>query len=74
MASGVKNVTVREMFVDDLHAFVVNGKNTAPFGDKFVVSGEKAGEIDGYRARPVVGGHFALLAMRGANQIRVGGG
>lgn len=76
-AAVVGETGVREMFVDDVHGFLTNGRNDAPFGDNFFVStnwSEVAGEYDTYRARPVVGGHFALMALEGPNQIGSGGG
>lgn len=59
---------VRDMFVDDVHAFISNGQSNIPFGDRFFVStngSDGAGTWDSYRARPVVGGHFALMALNG---------
>lgn len=42
-----------------------------PFSDQYtVVAGERAGRALGWRARPVVGGHFAELAMEGAGLFR----
>ncbi|KAK3706738.1 hypothetical protein LTR37_012583 [Vermiconidia calcicola] len=35
MAPGVENEDVRDMFVNDVHAFLTNGQNTAPFSDNF---------------------------------------
>jgi hypothetical protein len=75
MASGVANTTVRDMFVDDVHAFITNGQNAVPFSDKFFVQDSdksQAGDWNGYKARPVVGGHFALLALEGAGQWKGG--
>ncbi|KAK5116690.1 hypothetical protein LTR62_007364 [Meristemomyces frigidus] len=72
MASGVANEGVRDMFVNDIHAFISNGQNAVPFSDKFHVQQNgsfDAGKWDQYRNRPVVGGHFALLAMGGAGQF-----
>ncbi|KXT00156.1 hypothetical protein AC578_3299 [Pseudocercospora eumusae] len=62
------NEDVKDMFVDDVHAFISNGQSTIPFGDRFYVStsgSDEAGTWDSYRARPVVGGHFALMALNG---------
>ncbi|EME84643.1 uncharacterized protein MYCFIDRAFT_134041 [Pseudocercospora fijiensis CIRAD86] len=62
------NEDVRDMFVDDVHAFISNGQSDKPFGDRFFVGnsgGDEAGTWDSYRARPVVGGLFALLALNG---------
>lgn len=71
-ALAVGNDGVKDMFVDDVHAFVTNGQNDAPFSDNFFsyTNGSDAvGNFNTYRARPVVGGHFALMALGGPNQI-----
>ncbi|KAK1057012.1 hypothetical protein LTR74_014471 [Friedmanniomyces endolithicus] len=34
-APGVDNVGVRDMFIDDVHAYMSNGLNAVPFSDKF---------------------------------------
>lgn len=77
MAPGVDNEGVRDMFVNDVHAFMTNGKVEVPFSDKFWVdtgadgkgARQEAGLHIGYKARPVVGGHFALLALEGPDQF-----
>ena len=56
----------REMFIEDVHRFVSNGLNQVPFSDQWNVAGDRNGRALGWRARPVVGGHFAHLAMTGA--------
>ncbi|KAM3066046.1 hypothetical protein ACMFMG_010616 [Clarireedia jacksonii] len=61
-----KGGAVRQSFVDDLWAFVSNGKNSWPFSDRFTVEaagGLEEGVEEALRARPTVGGHFALLAL-----------
>ncbi|KAK4575241.1 hypothetical protein LTR86_001093 [Recurvomyces mirabilis] len=76
MAPGVDNKIVRDMFIDDVHAFMSNGLNPVPFGDKFLVQGNStspAGAWVDFRNRPVVGGHFAVLALGGAKQINLDG-
>ncbi|KAK8212903.1 hypothetical protein M8818_003068 [Zalaria obscura] len=68
MAPGVGNNSCRDMFIDDVWNFASNGMNEVPFGDKFFVETngtDVEGMWDMYEARPVVGGHFALLAMQG---------
>ncbi len=55
----------RNMFVNDVHAFIANGNNDVPFSDRYFVTGNLVGKYNGYKARPVVGGHFALLALDG---------
>jgi hypothetical protein len=59
----------RDMFVDDLWTFMTNGLNTWPFSDRYFVhggKGHKPGVAILLRARPTVGGHFALVALEGA--------
>lgn len=60
------NDATRKLFIDDVHAFISNGLNSAPFGDRYTVTGSKAGQSDALRARPVGGGHFAVLALEGS--------
>ncbi|KAK3109586.1 hypothetical protein LTR53_016997, partial [Teratosphaeriaceae sp. CCFEE 6253] len=66
VAPGVSNTDVRDMFVDDVHAFMTNGINAVPFSDKFHLQDNGSfviGQWDQYEARPVVAGHFALMAL-----------
>lgn len=66
MASGVDNEGTRDMFIDDVHAFLTYGLSFVPFSDNFFVEtngSDIAGTFNLYRARPVVGGHFALMAL-----------
>jgi hypothetical protein len=58
--------TTKNMFIDDVHRFVSNGLNTAPFSDWYDVS---SGKYNAFRSRPVVGGHFALMAMDGPGNL-----
>ena len=71
MAPGVENEATRDMFIDDVHAFLTNGQSYVPFSDNFFVEtngSDIAGTFELYRARPVVGGHFALMALRGPHR------
>lgn len=64
--AGTTTGSVRQSFVDDLWAFVSNGKNSWPLSDRWRVrqDGETGeGREQALRARPTVGGHFALLAL-----------
>lgn len=71
-AAGPNHNAKRDMFIDDVHAFLTNGLNEVPFSDQWnVVAGEGNGQARGFRARPVVGGHFSVLAMQ---QGGAGGG
>ena len=72
MAPGIENEEARDMFIDDVHAFLTNGGSYVPFSDNFFVEtkgSDIAGTFNVYRARPVGGGHFALMALNGPNQI-----
>lgn len=76
MAPGVRNEGVRDMFIYDIHAYMTNGLNNVPFSDKFWTESKMdrhgnnhdVGTYDMYKARPVAGGHFALLALSGPDQ------
>ncbi|KAL8717732.1 MAG: hypothetical protein Q9225_005058 [Loekoesia sp. 1 TL-2023] len=64
------NAATQNLFINDIHAFISNGINTAPFSDRYFVkpgptdSGapDVVGGYNVYRARSTVGGHFAVLA------------
>lgn len=63
--------TTRDLFISDLHAYIANGQNRAPFSDRYWVadSGDNAaGNYFKFRARPTLGSHFALLALQGGDQ------
>lgn len=71
--------TTRNMFINDIWAYMTNGLNTAPFSDRWFAvpgdgglvggTGDVVGAYDEWRNRPVVGGHFAVLALEGASQF-----
>lgn len=54
----------KKLFSDEV-AFLGNGKNTAPFADRFYVSSANSGDFVQARAKPTLGTTFALLAMNG---------
>lgn len=64
-ADGAKG-DVGRMFIEDIHTYIANRRNRVPLCDRFFVSGPHAGlaspGMKSFRARPVVGGHFAFLA------------
>ena len=81
-AAGAKQtggVKVRDMFIDNVWAFMTNGMNTPPFSDRWFAvpggwgliggTGDVVGAFDAWRNRPVVGGHFAVLALDGPGQF-----
>ncbi|EPS94710.1 hypothetical protein FOMPIDRAFT_1054860 [Fomitopsis schrenkii] len=64
------DTTVRDMFISALYAYASDGENNAPLSDLYdTISGDSVG----FRARPVVGGHLALLALQKAEANRVSG-
>ncbi|KAJ7498778.1 hypothetical protein FB451DRAFT_1202990 [Mycena latifolia] len=55
------NTATRDIFISAVKNWVSDGQNNGPFGDLYdTVSGAIA---VGFRARPVVGGHLALLVL-----------
>ncbi|KAK1076383.1 hypothetical protein LTR33_008993 [Friedmanniomyces endolithicus] len=77
VAPGVDNVGVRDMFIDDVHAYLSNGLNAVPFSDKFHLRDDETivkGAWSQYKARPVVGGHFATMALDGPSLFGNGNG
>lgn len=55
------NTTTRDIFISAVKKWASDGQNNGPFGDLYdTVSGAIA---VGFRARPVVGGHLALLVL-----------
>lgn len=70
--AGTFETSTRDEFVDDLWAFMTNGKHNWPFSDRYVSTsahGSEPGIPVLCRARPTVGGHFALLALKGPNSL-----
>ncbi|KAL4987649.1 hypothetical protein BDW68DRAFT_160688 [Aspergillus falconensis] len=74
LAGTFDDETTRREFIDDLWAFVSNGKHNWPFSDRYVATSAK-GREPGLpvlcRARPTVGGHFALMALQGPKSLQV---
>lgn len=71
--AGTFETSTRDEFVDDLWSFMTNGKHTWPFSDRYVATsahGNDPGVPILCRARPTVGGHFALLALKGPRSIQ----
>ncbi|KAI9925248.1 hypothetical protein MW887_006171 [Aspergillus wentii] len=63
----------RDEFVDDLWAYMTNGKHNWPFSDRYVATsahGNDPGVPILCRARPTVGGHFALMALQGPRSLK----
>lgn len=67
------NTSTRDEFVDDFWAFMTNGKHNWPLSDRYVSTsalGNDPGVPVLCRARPTVGGHFAMLAMQGPKSLK----
>ncbi|KAL4950293.1 hypothetical protein BDW69DRAFT_202272 [Aspergillus filifer] len=73
LAGTFDNATTRREFIDDLWAFMSNGKHNWPFSDRYVATSAKGGKPGVpvlCRARPTVGGHFALMALQGPKSLQ----
>ena len=57
----VTDTAVRDIFVKAVHDYAADGQNNAPLGDWYETLN---GQAEGFRARPVVGGHLALVSIR----------
>ena len=79
-ASPGESNTTRDLFIDDVWVYMTNGMNTPPFSDRWFAipgsgglvggSGDPIGGFDAWRNRPVIGGHFAVLALEGPDQLQ----
>ncbi|KAG9017718.1 hypothetical protein FRB95_007102 [Tulasnella sp. JGI-2019a] len=56
----VTDTTLRNFLVTSVKNFAADGLNSSPFGDWYETT---TGASEGFRARPVVGGHLALLVL-----------
>jgi len=54
------DITTRDLFVSSVRKYIASGVNSAPFSDWYETTNAKT---QGFRARPVVGGHLALLVV-----------
>ncbi|KII95062.1 hypothetical protein PLICRDRAFT_48031 [Plicaturopsis crispa FD-325 SS-3] len=54
------DTTTRDLFINSVQKYNAGGANNAPFGDWYET---KDGTQEGFRARPVVGGHLAMLVL-----------
>ena len=73
-AAYTTNTMTRDIFINDVHAFIsqASNNNQVPFSDRYFVTGDQGNPVGGYsafRARPVVGGHFASLALNGPKPV-----
>ncbi|PAV21986.1 hypothetical protein PNOK_0194300 [Pyrrhoderma noxium] len=59
-AAFVTDDSVRDQLISSVAKYASNGKSNIPFGDWYNTGD---GTANGFKARPVVGGHVALLAL-----------
>ncbi|KAH8659802.1 hypothetical protein BX600DRAFT_399731 [Xylariales sp. PMI_506] len=63
-SAAVAGAETRQAMIDDAWAYVSDGLNTAPFADRYWSEGDDAGQsAAGFRARPVLGAHFAVWTL-----------
>lgn len=53
------NTTVRDMLIDAVQSYAADGLNSVPLSDWYWANN---GVVQGFQARPVVGGHLALVS------------
>uniref|UniRef100_D8PPI6 Glutaminase A n=1 Tax=Schizophyllum commune (strain H4-8 / FGSC 9210) TaxID=578458 RepID=D8PPI6_SCHCM len=58
-AAIMSDTDTRDMLISAVAQYAANGQNDVPFSDWYETTD---GKVAGFRARPVVGGHFALVS------------
>lgn len=58
-AAVVSTTTMRDTFISSVKKYAADGLSSQPLGDWYETTN---GDVEGFRARPVVGGHFALVS------------
>ncbi|TCD60187.1 hypothetical protein EIP91_010601 [Steccherinum ochraceum] len=59
-AALVTSTSVRDLLVSSVRKYAADGSSSQPLGDWYETTD---GAVEGFRARPVVGGHLALLTL-----------
>ncbi|OBZ70311.1 hypothetical protein A0H81_09943 [Grifola frondosa] len=59
-AALVTSTSVRDLLISSVRKYAADGLSSQPLGDWYETTN---GAVEGFRARPVVGGHLALLAL-----------
>lgn len=54
----VTTTAVRDLLISSVRKYAADGKSSQPLGDWYETTD---GSVEGFRARPVVGGHLALV-------------
>ncbi|KAG6880385.1 hypothetical protein C0992_007796 [Termitomyces sp. T32_za158] len=61
-AAIVTDTTARDLFISSVKKYAADGFSSQPFGDWYETTN---GQPEGFRARPVVGGHLARALRNG---------
>jgi hypothetical protein len=64
MVASISSDEVQREVIETTHAFLTNGKNSIPFGTKYIVEGPREGVWIGNQNRASVGTHFSLMALK----------
>lgn len=59
-AALVTSTSVRDLLISSVRKYAADGESSQPLGDWYETSN---GAVEGFRARPVVGGHLALVSV-----------
>lgn len=59
-AALVTSTSVRDLFISSVRKYAADGSSSQPLGDWYETTN---GAVEGFRARPVVGGHLALVSV-----------
>ncbi|KAI0092706.1 DUF1793-domain-containing protein [Irpex rosettiformis] len=65
-AALVSSTSVRNTLISSVRKYAADGSSSQPLGDWYETTD---GSVEGFRARPVVGGHFALLALSNPSAV-----
>ncbi|CAL1700859.1 unnamed protein product [Somion occarium] len=65
-AALVTSTSVRDLLISSVRKYAADGSSSQPLGDWYETTD---GSVEGFRARPVVGGHLALLALSESSAI-----
>lgn len=61
-AALVTSTSVRDQLISAVRKYASDGQSSQPLGDWYETAN---GAVEGFRARPVVGGHLALVSSFG---------
>ena len=54
------STSVRDLLISSVRKYAADGRSSQPLGDWYETTD---GSVEGFRARPVVGGHLALVSL-----------